>query len=77
MNNKKVIVSNGEETMSLEDFLIWEMNGAKGNILAGGIEKDWENLSLEDKIMNMAISMRGDFLDSILPWKIMTVEINP
>lgn len=22
-------------------------------------------------------SMRGDFLDPILPWKIMTVEINP
>lgn len=42
MNNKKVIVSNGEETMSLENFLIWEMNGAKGNILADGTEKDWE-----------------------------------
>lgn len=30
MNNKTVIVTNGKEVMTIEDFLNWKLNGRKG-----------------------------------------------
>lgn len=76
MSKKEIIATNGTETMTLEDFLLWELEGGKGNVLADGTLKEWESLTLETKIRNMAQSMRGDMLEIVNPWKIivMTVE---
>lgn len=60
MSIEKIIATNGYEEMSLTDFLIWELNGGKENVLAA--DEDWDSLDDESKIGNMAISMSGDLL---------------
>jgi hypothetical protein len=61
---KNVIATNGEEIMSLEEFLMWEMNGGQGTYESdlGVDEPEWNELSMVDKIVYMANSIIGDMV---------------
>lgn len=64
MNNKNVVATNGEENMTIEEFLNWELNGGRGTYESdlGINDTKWEALPLEDKIVYMASSIIGDVL---------------
>lgn len=56
----------------MEDFLLWEMEGGKGNVKAAG--EDWDSLDDDAKVRNMAISMSGDLAEG---WKILEKPATP
>lgn len=64
MDYKNVIATNGQEIMTVEEFLNWELDGGKGTYESdlGINDIKWEDLPLEDKIAYMAGSIVGDVL---------------
>lgn len=60
----KIVAITSMDTMSIKDFLLWELEGGKTTYetnLPDG-EPSWDELSTEDKIALMAHSMEADLL---------------
>lgn len=60
----RVAAITSTDTMSIKDFLLWELEGGKATYetnLPDG-EPSWDELSIEDKISLMAHSMESDLL---------------
>lgn len=58
---KEIIATNGTDEMTLEEFLIWEMEGGKGTYENDGIVP-FELLSMNEKLSWMANSIYGDMI---------------
>jgi hypothetical protein len=60
----EIIATDGNEVMSLEEFLMWELEGGKGtyesDLSADDIE--WDDLPIKDKIAYMSNSIYGDMI---------------
>lgn len=63
---KEIIATNGTEEMTLEEFLIWEMEGGKGTYENDG-KIPFESLPMNEKLSWMANSIYGDMISD--GWK--------
>lgn len=75
MKRAEVVATNGNDVMTVEEFLNWELDGGRGtyesDIKANDLK--WEDLPLEDKVAYMAGSIIGDVLSE--NWRFETREI--
>lgn len=60
----RVVAITSMDVMSIEEFLLWELEGGKSSYEANlpDGEPSWDELSIEDKISLMAHSMEFDLL---------------
>lgn len=58
---KQIIATNGKEEMTLEDFLIWEMEGGKGTYENDG-KIPFDSLPMNEKLSWMANSIYDDII---------------
>lgn len=65
-----VVVTNGEDTLSIVDFLLWELVGGRAAYECNPVNPQltWEELSDEDKIRSMQNDLEHDLSDG--GWRI-------
>lgn len=75
MKRAEVVATNGNDVMTVEEFLNWELDGGRGTYESDLKANDpkWEDLPMEDKVAYMA----GSIIDDVLSenWIFETREI--
>lgn len=75
MKRAEVVATNGNDVMTVEEFLNWELDGGRGTYESDLKANDpkWEDLPMEDKVAYMA----GSIIDDVLSenWRFETREI--